>query len=401
MKKQWFGFGLAFLLLAVIAGCGGGGSGDNGPLPGGRFWTVLVYMDADNDLEEFSILNIRQMERLGSNDNIALVVQVDRRPGFYTDVQNDWTGTRRYYITKDPTDDNIIRSQPLADMGEVDMGNPDRLKEFIQWGANAYPAQHYAVILWNHGAGWRKGHAADPGRGVLYDDTNGTFMTMAQLAAGLNAGMPLDLISFDASLMGMIEVAYEIKDLAPLMVASEESPPGPGYPYDKILAHLFANPQMTATELGGFFVQEHIAAYPNQNVTQSLVSLPKVPALAQAVNGFAALLNARLADPNLKNTFRLQRQNSVSYAYEYYRDLYHFTDLVDQAVTDAPLKTAAQQVKTAYQAAVLAEAHTGSNVASSAGLSIYLPAPGDFITTYNNLRFTADIPEWKRFLQNH
>jgi len=390
----------------ALMGCGSGTSPNqrgNGnpppPIPGGRYWTVLVYMDADNDLEQFSILNMNQMEKLGTNDNIALVVQWDRRSGF--DISNgDWTGTRRYLVTHDSIDDNSIRSIMLQDMGEVDMANPQNLKSFIQWGAQQYPAQHYLVVIWNHGAGWRK-QTQEPGRGVLYDDTNGTFMTMNQLALGLNAGIPLDLVAFDASLMGMVEVAYEIKDRASYVAFSEESPPGPGYPYDKILAHLFANPKMSPAELGSYFVQEHIAAYPNSNVTQSTIDLKQMNALAQSIDSFASALRNRLSDSNFKGQIRNLRQQTQSYGYEYYRDLYHFADLVDSNVSDGTVRAAARQVKTSLLTAILSEAHTGPDVTNSHGLSIYLPVSGDYISTYTNLRFTIEHPAWKEFLLNY
>jgi len=74
-------------------------------------WTVMVYLDADNNLESAGINDINEMEIVGSSDDVNVVVQVDRIPysvlaannqGYADDVSNgDWTNTRRYYIIQD------------------------------------------------------------------------------------------------------------------------------------------------------------------------------------------------------------------------------------------------------------------------------------------------------------
>src|SRR5688500_15670915 len=63
-------------------------------------WTFLVWMDGDNDLEEYVVHDLNELEQVGSGDGINVVVQADRIPG-YDDSDGDWTGTRRYFITPD------------------------------------------------------------------------------------------------------------------------------------------------------------------------------------------------------------------------------------------------------------------------------------------------------------
>jgi len=38
--------------------------------------------------------------------------------------------------------------------GESNSGSLDALIDFIKWGIKNYPAERYALILWNHGGGW-------------------------------------------------------------------------------------------------------------------------------------------------------------------------------------------------------------------------------------------------------
>lgn len=87
-------------------------------------WTFMVYLDADNNLEQYGIEDFNEMEMAGSTSDVNIVVQFDRTPSYDT-TNGDWTTTRRYYVTYD-TDPQIINSTLIADLGELDMANPRR-----------------------------------------------------------------------------------------------------------------------------------------------------------------------------------------------------------------------------------------------------------------------------------
>src|SRR6185295_12580297 len=46
-------------------------------------------------------------------------------------------------------------SAALVKLGEVNMGDPAVLKDFIAWSKKNYPAKHYMLEFWSHGQGWR------------------------------------------------------------------------------------------------------------------------------------------------------------------------------------------------------------------------------------------------------
>ena len=134
-----------------------------------------------------------------------------------------------------------------------DMGNINTLTNFIQWEVNAYPSDNLAVLIWNHGAGWRPVYATissvssagghhlptinAPGRRAFSEDDNtaNEIQTWQLPTAFASITTPIDVLIFDASLEQMAEVAYQDRNLARVQVGSEESPPGTGYPYDKWL----------------------------------------------------------------------------------------------------------------------------------------------------------------------
>jgi hypothetical protein len=50
-------------------------------------WTVLVFLNADNNLESFGVRDFREMARIGSTDKVNVIVQMDRNPGFSATTQ--------------------------------------------------------------------------------------------------------------------------------------------------------------------------------------------------------------------------------------------------------------------------------------------------------------------------
>lgn len=407
-------------LLAVIftslllAGCGGGSvtgssTGTFKGTAGGSEgdWTVLVYMNADNDLETFGILNFNQMEAVGSTGHVKIVVQVDRSPGFNTSNDN-WTGTRRYLVTKDTIDPSvsttgIINSTLLEDLGELDMGNPDTLRDFIDWGQTNYPADKYCLVIWNHGSGWRTApEVTKVTRNVSFDDTSGTSISTNDFAYALAAASPqIDLVAFDASLMQMLEVTYEMRNSARYLVGSEESPPGEGYVYDLWLSRLAASPGMSPAELGAIITDEYVDSYVGQYpVTESVIDLSKVDALAQAADDFAAAVLPHAAVNGA--ALRTARQEAQSYSYDafHYKDLLDYAGLVNQLIPNTAVSSAYGQIQSAISSAIIYERHTGESVNRSHGISIYVPTPGDYLTRYESLKFSVDYPNWADLIKS-
>jgi hypothetical protein len=223
------------------------------------------------------------------------------------------------------------------------------------------------------------------------------------------------VLAFDASLMQMLEVAYEVRDKALFITGSEESPPGEGYPYDRFLSHLAANPNMSPRDFAIDIVQQTFESYgANSNITHSALDASKVADIVGPINDLGAALFA------IKGTYRdeivFARDNAENYDYPTYRDILDFLRLLTQPlpgstappVRDATVQNAAQRVRTAVQAAIIkninGDLHPRSN-----GLSIFLPSPTQYRTIdidqangfgqrYGELAFTKAAPNWQTFL---
>jgi hypothetical protein len=370
---------LAFLIpgfLFFLAACSGGG-GDGGGTSSAaarRSWTFMVYLGADNNLSSAGISDLNEMAQVGSDENVNIVVQAEFSTE-YTDFaavgQGSYNGdTIRCLVGKADAGSGFDLESGTS-IGNVDMASPATLTAFIQWAAAQYPADRYALVIWDHGAGWKR-----KGRGAVEDATSGNFMTLPDLAKGVrDSGVSLDVIDFDACLMAMYEVAYEFLSLTDYMVFSEETEPGAGNPYDTILAALTANPQMTPRELAVEIVERYDAYYASsersEDVTKSAVDMAMIAALHEAM---VAAAEAIVADfGTVGAVIAAAQQNTQKYYYPTNHDLYDFFDYVDTNIVQGSVKEAAQAVKSAVTGSVIANRFRGDSVADSHGIAVYAP----------------------------
>jgi hypothetical protein len=173
-----------------------------------------------------------------------------------------------------------------------------------------------------------------------------------------------DLLGFDACLMGMAEVAYEIRQHAGIMVASEKGIPLAGWPYHTILADLVASPAMSAAQLGSATVTRYYQSYSNSEIL-SAVDLTDMNELAAKVDALAQALR------------------------------YHWSSDAGACIQ------AACGVMTAIDDAVIAEAH-GTSWPGSNGLAVYYPeSSANFNSDYNGttILFPLDT-HWEEFLSD-
>ena len=87
----------------------------------------------------------------------------------------------------------------------ANMGIPRTLSEFINYCTTYYPARHYGLIFWDHGAGPVWGYGYDE----LFDNDGlllGEFRS-AMDNTQFGQDHKLDWVGFDACLMGCIENA--------------------------------------------------------------------------------------------------------------------------------------------------------------------------------------------------
>ena len=386
----------ALIFVLIILSISFTGCFTNPPVPNIPEWTVMVYLDADNNLESASINDINEMEMVGSSDDVNIVVQADRIPG-YNISNSDWTTTRRYYITQD--NDPFLINSLFSDLGELNMGDPQTLVDFASWAATECPAKKYLLVIWNHGGGFRS--PAYTTKDIAWDDTSGgDRITMPELEyalseIGTQIGKKIDIVGMDACLMAMTEVAYQIKDCADILVASEESEPGDGWPYDTILAQLVANSTMSSEQLATDIVNKYIIFYPYDNVTQSAIDLSYMDDLASQLSSLAETIRGDLTTPS--NKYITAAYNSQYYSQSPYSaekdfiDLYDFCNQLLAYSNNLEVKNIGLNIQQTLNYAVIKSGYNGVSLSGSKGLSIYFPYYTGYIDgKYSDTNFAQD-----------
>lgn len=412
-----------------------------------RNWTIMVYLAGDNNLDSAGMVDLKEMKTVGSSDQIAVLAQFDR--------VGSKGATTRYCLKKGTP----IAKDAVQTLGETNMGDPKVLEDFVTWGITNYPAEHYLLVLWNHGAGWDDANlyqgdvfsgsappvsrkqqtvatrgvtsgtralplaqaragirrtsralfsstvaSAVKQRGIAFDDQAQDFLDNIELKKVMTSikrklKRKIDILGMDACLMSMLEVNYQMRDLADFSVGSEETEPGEGWPYDRILNALAAKPAMTPEELSKTIVNQYLASYKaSDSVTQSAVKIPGLKPLAATVDGLAKALTGIIADVGARTALINVRAKVQEYSrpYDDYCDLLHLCDLVDKGIANPAVKTACAAVKQAAAAAIIASGCKGPAVANSRGLSIYFPKR-KISPLYKTLDFTKKSA-WDEFL---
>jgi hypothetical protein len=217
-------------------------------------WTVLMYIAGDNDLEPYAAKMMQQVEsKCGSTDNVNVVAQLGRmeqselkklygtqgRKYKPTNIDGDWGGIRRYYVTKQEDKgkdaETKIFSKCLQKTDDKAMSNPTTLADFLVWGMKKYPAEHTMVVLCDHGGGFLGAFTSDAsasGHSIMKPEDISSAFKIAETATGKKP----EVIDMVACLMATSEVAYELKDRAKYFLASEEIGTTASFDYGPVIS---------------------------------------------------------------------------------------------------------------------------------------------------------------------
>lgn len=164
-------------------------------------WTILIYADGNNEMEKVIYNSLLSCEKVGSSDEINVVIQIGRLGNYKTVGIKDWSGVRRYYVKNN-------NSTLVEDLGKINLADPNVLYDFIEWGIKNYSAEHYMLILSDHGGDFI-GCFTDLSLDVPYI-MGIPEMIMAINGIRKNLGYIIDILLLDMCYMNSVEVLYEL-----------------------------------------------------------------------------------------------------------------------------------------------------------------------------------------------
>lgn len=358
---------VTILLIFLLGAC----FKDQGSTPNKKKWTFMFYDDEDFDppYHRFYLF----MNAMCSGENLNVLVFRDTHHG----------PARYYYIDEDYQD---VRKK---EMGEINMGNYSALHDFLHYAKENYPAERYILSLYNHGGGWI---------GACWDFTdNYDWLSPDDMQVALRKAGGVDLIFFSgACLMGAVETAYELRDLANVYVASENRNTYAFWdePMRDICQILNSTPDISTFELAETVVDLILRTSYGQwhfenELTMSAVRMDKMDDLIQGIDELSLkyLENLGAFRSHISTVFRdVQDYRGKSI------DLYDLTHELLKVEADTLIRNQLEVIQECLKEVVIAECH-GDAMDGSHGLSIYFPNPDStaYNSFYNDDDFSLDF----------
>jgi hypothetical protein len=321
-------------------------------------WLLLYYMSNGGNLED------------GCETKFRAIAQEANNPDFRAWVLWDHvSGEDRVYRMKDNSDwengyVHNVDYWTATDIGlgsaEMDTGDVNTLNAFVDFVLARQQADHYALIIFNHGGGV---HPTVLGSdvaitGICFDDDPSSYLSVQELGQGTAhlagaIGRNFEILHLDACLMQMIEINHEVHSDCDYVIASENEgwtwTSGTSWEADYL-------DDITSTSTAGDLANSVAAAYYNDmasyGATMSVLRTSYTGGVATAVDGLAdALINhLRMIRGDLQSA----RNDAQKFAYydgdntmtqsNIFLDLRDFAEEVNGHVTISEVNDAASAV---------------------------------------------------------
>jgi hypothetical protein len=263
-------------------------------------WTVMVYLDGDNNLDPDSVNDIAEMEMVGSTEKVNVLVLWDRynEPAYLYKVMK---GELKLL------DDMTVNGIPVNGQ-EISMADWRVLEAFVDYGKAKMPANHYMLDLWDHGNAF--GYTCWDDHWQAPWNPSANAISLGQVVRALEGSGTTDILTYDGCTIGMAEIAYNLT-LMPAdknvqigyLVASEEYIPNSGYAYNHILEHMNSASDLSAKAVAAILVDDYAECYSphgqakgSSTVGLSAIDLAKIGAIAPLMKSLTELLGQGLSE---------------------------------------------------------------------------------------------------------
>ena len=322
-------------------------------------YTLMLYMCA-SDLESecgFATEDLNEIMYGYTAGNLNVIVQTGGTAEWQNTVVAD-DRCQRYRVTEDGLElvDDSLGMQNMADSAT--------LTDFIQYCSSNYAADHYGLVLWDHGGGVVGGYGYD-------ENFGGDSMSLTEMSRALgDASVHLDMLGFDACLMANFETCLMAAPYADYLIASEEPEPGCGWYYTDWIGKLSENCGIPPKRYGRKIIDDYITESgwdsPSMYSTLGMFDLQQVtqkllPALSQFSDDAVQQLSA--------GEYRRISQSRSNTRAVYQSELDHI-DLLDYAQHSQ--SETADQLEQAVSDCVVYYRET-ENGSGDNGLSILFP----------------------------
>lgn len=389
----------------------GGLVGGRSYAPVKKKWTFLIYSCGDNDRGDISPTLINEIKGYRNTDienDANIVVQLSPSKSYYSNIYNSEfynITASRYYLK-----DGVFYRNYSRTGVHTNNGDPNDIYGFLNWGATVFPAEHYAIFISAHGSGiisWTGFSAAGPKRSIAYDDHPYNYLSAAEYKNVFSSiknkiGKKIDIITFDSCVMGMLEVAYQLRDCADHFVASE------AVALERDTA-MFSQKFMALADKSPLAVSKAIvdsyigsAKLAGKSLTMSAVDLAKVSAMGGFISSVASMWLSKSMNESeiaafVNAIYKSQRfgpapynESAATMLYDFstsYIDVFDFAAQLSLNSGAGDLKNYADSILNYKNTLITHSRATGIYYPRAAGLTIFIPK---FSTQWYNSDMTSN-----------
>ena len=367
-------------------------------------WTILVYMDG-TALDPS--VDLGHMQCATPSEDVNVVV---------------------HCIRSDTQQMKFVRRETVEICRSTDAGGSKKiLQDFVTKGQALFPGRRVAVVLWGDGSGiqnrasrmprWVQkmesglkhlaeelGASRKRPRSPVIKDLIASLELEEVRCALQDSGVQIDLLGFDACRMSMVEVAYELRDLAHVMTASEWMEPNDptlgGWPYTSILSDLAGDTAMSAQAFAVRIVTDYAAQYRDAAGDFTIASVPLKGKIEPVGDAFRRLTQ-RLITLLPERAEAIARARGAALK-TYFDEFVDARDLLCKFIANDVAVEESQDAFRTLEAWIGKPFLEGPDVKRLSGISIFYPEHWtdgmDAIDKYKSLAFDKRVG-WSQFLE--
>ncbi|MEG1464749.1 MAG: clostripain-related cysteine peptidase [Mucinivorans sp.] len=317
-------------------------NGGEDPQPTLSDYTVMVYGCAGGNLDDVLDIHIEEVIKAKvSNVPMTWCVKYSKQ----NQSNPDKAGLRRFAINENGIENLEVMSVSTP------LYKPENLADFIKWSTERYPAKKYILLMWNHGGGWSPTDDG-PKRSVIFDDNlNNVSMSLDEVAKGVAlSGVKLDVIHYDACLMGCIENLTGLTSVADYALMSNHSIYGGQYTFLRNALSSDANPETALAKYGNDLV-----SYYRGDVDASDIVFTRLNKVS-AVNEVMKKVSQELVSTydQYKDGYDRALTDAYIYTKDYpFYDIDNYVSLLAKYSDNPRLKEYLQNLRTAMDQAII------------------------------------------------
>jgi Clostripain family len=334
-------------------------------------WSLLLYMTASPRLAPYAKETLKRLCAIPRSGSLAIAVQLDGR------------GARK------PVRYRVEAGRAVVAPPSSWTHRPRRaLGDFVDWGLSPSPAARSALVLWGEGGGWiyPAGLYDAPGRAPI--DVELETALLGTRRAGV------DVLGFDACLMGMVEILYGARNVCRTQVASETFVPLGGWPY-RPMGELFAQSPPLAPIA---WARRAVPLIRDVKGPATLAAFDATRAEPIALAFRALARELRKLPRARRDEVARARADMIHVGNPYFVDVGSMVRALERRVNERSIARAAAAVRRAVDHARLANACATVDDRDMGGLSIFFPAAKTtWLAPYASLAF-AKKTRWDAFL---